>query len=58
LAVAAIDEAVTVPLGALAPWTTTVSPGWTAVALLDAFRVTLEFEFVFTLIVAPSGPVT
>src|ERR1700716_2557242 len=51
LAVAVIEDAVTVPLEALAPWTTTVSPGWTAVAVLAALRVTFEFESVLTLTV-------
>src|SRR4051794_20607954 len=54
LAVAVIDDAVTVPLDALAPCTTIVSPGWIADALLEALRVTFELSLVLTLIVVPS----
>jgi hypothetical protein len=47
--------AVTVPLEAILPVTTTVSPGWTSVA---ALRVTVESSVVLTLTVVPSLVVT
>lgn len=50
--------AVTVPLDAVLPWTTTVSPGWTCVAAVSALRVTVESDVVLTLTVVPSEVVT
>ena len=58
LAVAVMLEAVTVPLDAVLPWMTTVSPGWMLPTLLEALRVTLELSLVLTLTVVPSAEVT
>src|SRR4051794_13882549 len=58
LAVAVTDVAWTVPLLALVPCTTTVSPGCTAPALLAAVRVTLPPVATVTLTVVPSAPRT
>ena len=55
---AVIEVAVTVPLAFASPWTTTLSPGWTSVASVEAVRSTFAVDFTRTLIVLPSASLT